>query len=290
MPTTARPTAKRTPEVMNGTDSGMMIFLSICTSLKPKARPGVLITPQYVFGQSYNEFVVRRLQRRWIPGALRRRITRAITFMVHGRPTDLGFKPLTHRVHPTTSATIVADISFGRVAVKQGIERIEGCTLHFVDGSREAFDEVVAATGFDMEFSFLPSDVVGVADNRIDLFKRVIAPGWPGLYFIGIVNLDTPINYACERQALWVRELETGNVLLPSRGDMMAGIAAKHRWVERHYGTALRHTVQEGSMIYYAELRSELWRGRRRYMLQKLLALFGDPKRVENDTHSHGLT
>jgi dimethylaniline monooxygenase (N-oxide forming) len=185
-----------------------------------------------------------------------------ITFMVHGRMSELGFKPLTHRVHPSTSATIVAEILYGRVAIKHGIDQIDGRTVHFTDGSHEEFDDMIAATGFETEFPFLDTAIVHPVDNRVDLYKRVMVPGWPGLYFVGMINLDTPINYACERQAGWVREVELGDLLVPGAAEMKADIAAKRRWVERHYGDQMRHAVQEESMIYYAELKRELRRAR----------------------------
>ncbi|MSP89242.1 MAG: hypothetical protein EXQ92_10600 [Alphaproteobacteria bacterium] len=264
--------------IVGAGNSAVDIASDICSTAARTvmvARSGVLITPQYLLGRSYNELVVRYLQRPWIPAALRRRVTRAITFVVHGRPTDLGFKPLAHRVHPSTSATVVADILFGRVEIKQGIERIDGRTIRFADGRSETFDALIAATGFDMEFPFLAAEIVRPVNNRIDLYKRVVAPGWPGLYFVGIINLDTPINYACERQAVWIRQLEAGNVMLPTEQAMRAVIEAKRRWVERNYGTALRHSMQEESMIYYAELRRELRRGRLRHRLARLRARLG---------------
>lgn len=251
--------------VIGGGNSAVDIASDLCTVAERTvvvARSGVFVTPQYFCGMSFNEIIVRYLQTWWFPSWLRRRAVKLMVHAVHGSVTDLGFKRPQHRVHPTTSATIVADILFGRVAVKQGIKKIDGRSLQFVDGTSDHFDTVIAATGFHTAFPFLPPEVAAANGNRLNLYKRVVAPGSPGLYFIGMINLDTPINYACERQARWICEIELGNASLPTKAEMLADIAAKHAWVEKHYGGAMRHAVQEESKVYYADLERELMRGR----------------------------
>ena len=154
---------------------------------------------------------------------------------------------------------------FDRVAVKQGISAIEGPFVNFVDGSHEEFDCIIAATGFVTEFPFLPAEIVQATAPTLNLYKRIVMPGWPGLYFVGMINLDTPINFACERQARWIAAIECGGVALPSKDEMLTDIATKRAWVEKTFGTANRHSLQEDSVAYYAELSRALRKGRRRY-------------------------
>jgi hypothetical protein len=159
----------------------------------------------------------------------------------------------------------VQDIMFDRVAVKQGISSIDGPLVSFVDGSREEFDCIIAATGFVTEFPFLPTEIVQSTEPRLSLYKRIVMPGWPGLYFVGMINLDTPINFACERQAAWIAAIERGGVTLPPDEEMRADIAAKRAWVEKTFGIANRHSLQEDSVAYYTELSRVLRKGRRRH-------------------------
>jgi dimethylaniline monooxygenase (N-oxide forming) len=268
----------RTPDVYVGKrvcivgagNSAVDIASDICTTAARTvlvARSPVVIMPHFVFGRSIGD-ISARLQHRYIPAALRRKIIGWLIFAVHGNMTQLGFKPLTQRVHPTISSTIVQDIVFGRVAVKQGISSIEGSTISFVDGSQEDFDCIIAATGFVTEFPFLPAELVDHTKPHFNLFKRIFVPGWPGLYFVGMINLDTPINFACERQARWIAAIERGEVVLPSEQEMLADIAAKRAWVEKTFGLANRHSLQEDSTAYYAELSQVLRQGRRRYAVR----------------------
>ena len=124
--------------------------------------------------------------------------------------TDLGFKPLTERAHVTSNATVVNHIAYSRIEVKQGIQKIEGKTIHFVDGTAEEFDTLIAATGYLIDLPFLSSDVVPINDNAVDLYERIVSPGWPGLYFMGLFNTDTALNMVFEHQARWIREMELG--------------------------------------------------------------------------------
>jgi cation diffusion facilitator CzcD-associated flavoprotein CzcO len=227
------------------------------------ARSGVVIVPHFVLGMSVNQLSVRYLQRPWVPDLVRRALIGLLVRVVHGRVTQHGFKAPTHRVHPTISSTIVQDIFFNRVSVKQGISRIEGRTIEFIDGQREEFDTILSATGFHTEFPFLPAQIAS-SGNQLELYKRMIAPGFDGLYFVGIINLDTPINYVCERQARWIAAFECGEAILPDADTMRRDIARKHAWVLRNYGASERHSKQEESKRYFRELAQELRRGRRR--------------------------
>lgn len=227
------------------------------------ARSPVFVTPHFILGFSLND-ISRNLQRRWIPDAVRRGVTRALVRVVHGRMEQHGFKPLTHRVHPTINSTIIQDILFHRVAIKQGVTQVDGRAISFADGSVEEFDTVIAATGFVTAFPFLDRTIVGPEDEALLLYKRIVPPGWRSLYFVGMINLDTPVNYACERQARWIAEFEMNALPLPSKAEMAADIAAKRDWVTRIYGDAQRHSVQEESRHYYRELDLALRQSRRK--------------------------
>lgn len=221
------------------------------------ARSGVMIGPKLIFGVPFTDLTMK-LYRRWIPDRLRRALIRFLVYLVHGRMTDLGFKPLTQRAHPTTSAVVVQHIAYRRITVKQGIDRIDGRRITFVDGSSAEFDVMIACTGYLIDLPFVPASVVPVRDNAVELYKRICAPGWSGLYFMGMFNTTTALNLVFERQARWICAHESGAALLPDAAAMRADIAAKQDWIARHYKPSLRHTIEEEHLFYLGELeRSE---------------------------------
>ncbi len=238
-------------------NSACDIASDVCVTSKGTvmvARSGVMIAPKLIFGRPFTD-VTMKLYKRWMPDNLRRRIIRFLVYLVHGRMTDLGFKPLTKRAHPSTSAVLIQHIAYRRVTVKQGIERIEGKRLYFTDGTNEEFDALIAATGYLIDLPFIPPSVVPVENNSVDLYKRVCAPGWPGLYFVGLLNSTANgLNQIFEYQARWICALERGDAVLPSADEMRADIAAKKEFIKRYFNDSPRHTIEEESFQYLIDL------------------------------------
>ena len=225
------------------------------------ARSGVQVLPKLFFGLPFTD-ITNRLQREWIPDWLRSRLIRLMTYAVHGDMTKLGFKPLTERAHVTSNANVVGHIAYRRIDVKQGIERIDGRTIAFVDGTAEEFDTLIAATGYMIDLPYLSPDLLPVVDNNIDLYQRIVPPGLPGLYFMGMFNTNTALNMIYEYQARWIREIELGNAVLPPEDEMRAAIAAKRQWARDTYKDSPRHTIEEEVVPYRRDLRRSLKRMR----------------------------
>lgn len=228
------------------------------------ARSGVVIVPKLLFGVPFTD-ITRRIQNRYLPEWLRRRLIGWLVWVAHGDVSRLGFRKLEgERAHITSNGTIVTDIAYNRIEVKQGIDRIDGRTLHFVDGTAEAFDVLIAATGYRIDLPYISRDIVPLEDNRLELFKRMVQPGWPGLYFAGFFNLDSALNMVYEHQARWIRDIEMGHCALPDEAAMRADIARKNEWQSRHYRHSPRHTIEEEHVPYILELEASRKEMRRR--------------------------
>lgn len=218
------------------------------------ARSGVMIGPKLICGVPFTDLSML-LYRTWIPAAVRAKLLAFLIYLVHGRMVDLGFKPLTRRAHPTTNAVVVQHIAYRRIAVKQGITQIKGRRIYFADGSEGEFDALIAATGYLVELPFISSKVLEIKDNWLDLYKRIVAPAWRGLYFMGFFNTTTALNMIFEHQAQWVLAVERGEIRLPPREEMVAAIKRKREWIRRHYKSSPRHTIEEEHHYYIKELR-----------------------------------
>jgi dimethylaniline monooxygenase (N-oxide forming) len=157
----------------------------------------------------------------------------------------------------------VTHIAYRRIVVKQGIEKIDGKRIQFADGSAEEFDTLIAATGYRIDLPFISPDVAPVKDNSIELYQRIVPPGWPGLYFMGMFNTNTALNMIYEYQARWIREIELGNAALPSEREMRAAIEDRKRWVRATYKASPRHTIEEEVVPYRRDLRRSLRRMRK---------------------------
>ncbi|MBV9520140.1 MAG: NAD(P)-binding domain-containing protein [Hyphomicrobiales bacterium] len=227
------------------------------------ARAGALIAPKLLFGIPFTD-VTMFLSHPLIPEWVTRAVTRGLIRLVHGPMERLGFKPVKRRSHALSNATIVQHIAYRRVEVKHDIGQIDGKEIIFTDGSREEFDTLIAATGYLIDFPFLSPEILSVRDNVVHLYNRIVHPDWPGLYFMGLLNLNGAANQAYERQAPWIVALETGEALLPARGEMEAAIRRKAEWVRRYYPGTARHTIEEEPVRYFRELRASLRAARAR--------------------------
>jgi dimethylaniline monooxygenase (N-oxide forming) len=227
------------------------------------ARSGARIAPKLFLGMPFTD-LTSHLYHPLIPQWLARAVINGLIRMIQGPVERLGFKPLKGRSHALSNATIVQHIAYRRVEVKHDIETIEGRLIRFSDGSAEEFDTLIAATGYEVDFPFLSDAILPVRDNAVELYNRVVPPDRPGLYFIGLLNLNGAANQAYERQAPLIVAVERGEAVLPSPDEMRLAIRRKAEWVQRHYPQTPRHTMEEEPVPYFRELRASLRAARRR--------------------------
>lgn len=227
------------------------------------ARSGVVIVPKLIFGKPYHD-IKHLLERRWIPQWLRARIERLIVYAVQGDMTELGFKLPKKRVHGTSNAFLVQHIRYRRVTVKPGIERIDGRRIHFSDGTSEEFDVLIAGTGYHVAFPFVSETILPVKDNSVDLYKRMVVPDWPGMYFIGLTNQNTSAMLVFEKQMQWILPHEKGLAMLPSAPEMRADIEARKASLRVTFQDSPRHALEEPYQQYFPALEQSLKEALRR--------------------------
>ena len=259
--------------VVGAGNSALDTISDVCVGAKRTvmvARTGIVVGPKLLFGFPFTD-VTWKLNKHWIPGWLRNVTVRALVYFMHGSMTRLGFPPLTDRVHPSTNATAVQHIAYKRIEVKQGVDCIDGQTIHFVDGTNEEFDTLIAATGYRIDLPFLSRDIVPINDdNSVDLYKNMISPDWPGLYIVGMFNTDTALNQVFEWQAKWLREFELGNAVLPTADEMRADMDAYRAWVQRRYKRSARHGIELEHLPYSRGLFRAMIKGKLRAWLRRL--------------------
>ena len=174
--------------------------------------------------------------------------------------TDYGLPEPDHDVldaHPTVSDDLLTRLGHGDITVKPNIDRFEGSKVFFTDGTAVEADVVVYCTGYRISFPFLDEKIVATEDNHVDLYRRVVPPGHPGLYFIGLVQPLGAIMPLAEAQAHWVAELLTGEVTLPPASEMREQIKAYDAALRRRYVASKRHTIQVDAAAYRTELEKE---------------------------------
>lgn len=116
----------------------------------------------------------------------------------------------------------------GRIAVRPWIERIDGRTVHFADGSQCAADALLFGTGYRLSLPWLApplAGLLGLDDRHIDLYDHTFHPQLPGLAFVGLYDQVGPFLPVLELQARWVAYTFAGVVAAPTRAAMIEGVA-----------------------------------------------------------------
>ena len=112
------------------------------------------------------------------------------------------------------------------------IERFTESGLNLANGESLELDLVIFATGWKTDFSFLSEDVwsrLQPGDDGFYLYRHILKPGIPGLYFIGRASSVSSILTYC-LQARWLADLLTENIELPDDGVMAENVEDMRAW------------------------------------------------------------
>lgn len=228
-------------------------------------RRGAYVLPKYLRGKPLDELTPAFLTR--LPVRLGMRLLERELRRVQGKMTEYGLPEPDHRLgeaHPTLSSELLPAIGHGRVKPKPSIQRLEGDSVRFADGSVEHVDRIVYCTGYKISFPFLDSELIDTSNNEVRLYRHVVHPDVPGLYFIGLVQPLGAIMPIAERQSEWIADVLEGKAALPSVERMRAEIERYRRKMAKRYVRSPRHTIQVDFHPYMRELARERRRGRRR--------------------------
>jgi cation diffusion facilitator CzcD-associated flavoprotein CzcO len=236
-------------------------------------RRGAHVIPKYLKGTPTDELGTELTSR--LPLRVQRALYVMLLKQAQGDMTDYGLPEPDHKLleaHPTISAELLARIGHGRVKPKPNVERLEGDRVRFTDGSVEQIDRIVYCTGYKISFPFISEEVLSAPDNRVPLYRRVVHPERPGLFFIGLVQPLGAIMPLAEAQSEWVADLLEGAAALPSRREMRRIIRREDERMRQRYVTSKRHTIQVDFFPYLRTIRRERRRGRGRSIASGLAA------------------
>ncbi len=209
-------------------------------------RRGAYVLPKYLGGKPIDDASPAAMSR--LPLPVQRFFMARLLKLAVGEMTDYGLPKPDHKLleaHPTVSSELLPRVGHGDIRVKPNIDRFAGGrSVRFADGSEEEIDLVVYCTGYKISFPFLAPEVFDVRDNRMPLYRRLVAPERPGLYFIGFIQPLGPIMPIAEAQSEWIADLLTGHAALPSPAEMRAEIADYQHWMDKRFVSSKRHTIE----------------------------------------------
>jgi dimethylaniline monooxygenase (N-oxide forming) len=223
------------------------------------ARTGAFVWPKYAFGYPLTRVAGKVHEIPLLTLGMKLRLARLLNGilvrMVWGRMSDYGITLPEKTGHPISNQFFLSHLKYGRIILKRGIEKIKNQTIYFDDGTEQEFDTIIAATGYTVKFPFLESARLGNDDTLLPLYNRVVPPDLPGLYFVGYFNLDWASNPVYEQQAIWIRNIETGQCHLPSSEEMWREVHHRQRMIKEKFHNAPRMNLEVQYGPYVRELK-----------------------------------
>lgn len=119
-------------------------------------------------------------------------------------------------------------LAAGRIEIRAWPQRIAGGEVYFPDGTTQAIDHVILATGYRLDLPFLESSAaaaLSLDDDHIALYGHTFHPDLPGLAVLGFYNQVGPYFPVLELQARWAAYTISGRIEAPSRAEMQAGLS-----------------------------------------------------------------
>lgn len=111
----------------------------------------------------------------------------------------------------------------------EAVEKVEGKTVTFIDGSSKTVDAIILCTGYKHHFPFLPDSLRLKTANVLasnDLYKGVAWNHDPSLFYLGMQDQWYTFNMF-DAQAWWVRDAITGRIDIPDMAAREADVAKR---------------------------------------------------------------
>ena len=144
----------------------------IAERLVVSMRHGVWVLPKYIDGRPADKSVLPG----WMPVKVGRALARAKIRKTIGNMETYGLPKPDHQpldAHPSVSGEFLTRVGCGDIIPRGAIARLDGDAVVFADGTREAFDAIVWATGYNVSFPFFRQPELTPDDNTFPLFKRM---------------------------------------------------------------------------------------------------------------------
>lgn len=220
-------------------------------------RKPTYIIPKFFLGKPTDTFNKGLL---WIPTFLRNHLQLLSLRIQVGDYRDYGLEqpdyPAT-KCHPTLNSELLYRIRHGSVHPRKGVLRFDGREVHFSDGKVEKYDAVIAATGYKIAFPFFDSAFINFEEAaRIPLYLRMIYPGHPTLFMIGMTQPQGCIWPLSEMQARLAANCIMGRWAIPENVAELAERECDE--IDRDFIHSKRHSLEVHFHPFLRKLKREI--------------------------------
>ena len=226
-------------------------------------RSSAWIVPKYIAGKPADKYFATLP---YVPYAWQRKVIQMMQPMSAGTPEGYGLPKPNHKffeAHPTQSVELPLRLGSGDVTAKGDIDRLDGKTVHFADGTSAEFDVMIQATGYNTTFPFFDRDFLSAdAHNHVPLYKRMFSPGIDDMVMVGFAQSTPTLFPFVEAQARLVAAWAAGLYRTPPVAEMERVIVEDEKKYIGHMLDTPRHQQQVDYFLYEHDMRNhEIPRG-----------------------------
>ncbi|UWR25177.1 NAD(P)-binding domain-containing protein [Sulfitobacter sp. S223] len=157
------------------------------TSTDLSMRRGYYFVPKYVFGKPADTMggAIK------LPMALKRIVDGAILKWFVGNPQKYGFPKPDYKLyesHPVVNSLVLYHAGHGDIKIQPDIDRLDGKSVHFKDGTSKDYDMILAATGYKLDYPFIENAHLNWQGDAPHLYLNCMHPERDDLFVLGMVE------------------------------------------------------------------------------------------------------
>jgi len=156
-------------------------------SVDMSVRRGYYFVPRYLFGRPSDTLN----QGKPLPARLKQFVDKRVLRAFTGDPVHFGFPKPDYKLyesHPIVNTMVLNHLGQGDLRIKPDIDRFDGHTVRFRDGSSGEYDLVLLATGYTLDYPFIAREALNWTGWSPKLFLNVFPPSFNGLYVMGMIE------------------------------------------------------------------------------------------------------
>lgn len=152
-------------------------------------RRGYYFIPKFLGGKPIDT-IGGKIQ---LPRRLKQKADAALLRAVVGKPSQYGFPDPDYDLyiaHPVMNTLILHHAGQGDIHPRQDIERMEGHTVYFKDGSEGEYDLILLATGYKLHYPFIEKSELnwGEKHGAPHLYLNIFHPTQHNIFVLGMIE------------------------------------------------------------------------------------------------------
>jgi len=198
-------------------------------SVDMSVRRGYYFVPRYLFGKPSDTLN----QGRPLPAPIKQFVDKRVLQAFTGDPVRFGFPKPDYKIyesHPIVNTLILNHLGQGDLRIRPDIDRFDGGTVHFADGTSDEYDVVLLATGYTLDYPFVAREHLHWTGMSPRLFLNVFPPSFNGLYVMGMIEASGIGWQGRYEQAELIAEYLTAVEERPTRAAAFRGRVAAGPW------------------------------------------------------------